>query len=190
VSIKHKANSRLSPEFALLGFLFEHPDHGYELHRRLHDVFGNIWHASQSQSYNILKRLETQGYISATEVEQDKLPPRQILEITEMGRRRFTEWLNQPTKSSVHAIRVEFLTRLYFSEHYYPENVRSMIQAQIKVVEDGVNELQRISTSLPEKHDFDRLAIELRIELLNSVIGWLNGCQRVLMGVNSSEEAA
>jgi DNA-binding PadR family transcriptional regulator len=189
VSIYRKGSSRLSPEFALLGFLFGHPDHGYELHRCLQEVFGNIWHASQSQTYNILKRLEAQGYISTTEVEQDKYPPRQMLELTENGRKRFTEWLNQPSKSSVHAIRVEFLTRLYFSELFFPENIQMMIRSQIDVVEKGISELDCISTKLPAEQVFDRLAIELRIELLNSVINWLNGCQHKFSGVNSSEEA-
>jgi DNA-binding PadR family transcriptional regulator len=186
VSIYRKG-SRLSPEYALLGFLFDHPEHGYELHRRLQEVFGNIWHASQSQTYNILKRLEAQEYISATEVEQDKYPPRQMLELTTNGRKRFTEWLNQPTKSSVHAIRVEFLTRLYFSQQYYPEQLQKLIQSQIEVTEKGISELQSIFTKLPSEQVFDRLAVELRIELLNSVISWLIGCQHKFRGVNSGE---
>jgi DNA-binding PadR family transcriptional regulator len=189
VSIDHKS-SRLSPEYALLGFLFDYPEHGYELHRRLQEVFGNIWHASQSQTYNILKRLEAQGYISATEVEQDKHPPRQMLELTTKGRKRFTDWLNKPTKSSVHAIRVEFLTRLYFSQLYCPEQLQMLIRSQIEVVQKGISELQSIFTNLPSEQVFDWLAVELRIELLNSVISWLNGCQHKFGGVNSNEAAA
>lgn len=185
----YRKTSRLSPEYALLGFLFDHPEHGYELHRCLQEVFGNIWHASQSQTYNILKRLEAQGYISATEVEQDKYPPRQMLELTKDGRKRFTDWLNQPTKSSVHAIRVEFLTRLYFSQLYYPQHIQMLIRSQIEVVEKGISEQHSIFTRLPSEQVFDRLAVELRIELLNSVISWLNGCQHKFDGGNSSEAA-
>jgi DNA-binding PadR family transcriptional regulator len=179
VSIRRKENSRLSPEFVLLGFLYKNVDHGYELHHRLIDEFGNIWHASQSQTYNILKRLEAQGYVSATEVEQEKLPPRLLLRITEQGKERFEDWLNQPTKSSVHAIRVEFLTRLYFMQLYHPQNTQDMIRVQTEVVENGIKELQAKLANLPAIQVFDHLAVELRIKLLDSVIGWLGECQRM-----------
>ena len=75
-----------SPEYALLGFLYSHSDHGYDLHRLLVAELGQIWHVSQSQTYAILKRLESQGYISATTVEQEKLPAIQYLQITPAGR--------------------------------------------------------------------------------------------------------
>jgi DNA-binding PadR family transcriptional regulator len=176
--MKNRVTSRLSPEFALLGFLYKDADHGYELHQRLRDEFENIWHASQSQTYSILKRLEAQGYVRSIAIEQEKLPSKQVLKITELGRKRFDEWLNRPSKSSVHTIRVEFLTRLYFTELYYPQNTEEMIGAQTEVVEGGVRELQARLANIPAEQIFDRLAVELRIKLLSSVISWLNGCQQ------------
>ena len=86
--------SNLSPEFAILGFLVAGPSHGYDLHQKFQVELGNVWHLSQSQAYAILKRLETRGDITSQQVEQDKLPPRQLLYITETGKRRFEEWLN------------------------------------------------------------------------------------------------
>lgn len=174
--MKNRVNSRISPEYVLLGFLYKHPSHGYKLHRRLLNEFGNIWHASQSQTYNILKRLEAQAYITSTFWEQEKLPPRQILQITDSGLGRFEAWLNQPTKCSVHAIRVEFVTRLYFMQLYYPQNTPEMIRVQVDVVNAGLNQLQKDLADLPDSQTFNRLALELRIKLLNSAISWLNGC--------------
>ncbi len=49
-------HSRLSPEYVLMGFLYQHPGYGYDLHRRLSEEFGYIWHVSRSQTHNILKR--------------------------------------------------------------------------------------------------------------------------------------
>jgi DNA-binding PadR family transcriptional regulator len=175
--MKNRVNSRISPEYVLLGFLYTHPSHGYELHKRLLNEFGNIWHANQSQTYNILKRLEAQGYITSTFMEQEKLPPRQLLQITDTGLGRFESWLDQPTKSSVHAIRVEFVTRLYFMQLYYPQNTPDMIRVQIDVVNAGLNQLHEDLADLPDGQTFNRLALELRIKLLSSVISWLNGCR-------------
>ncbi len=182
----NRVNSRLSPEYVLLGFLCKLPSHGYELHHRLIDEFGNIWHASQSQTYSILKRLEAQGYVTSSVVEQEKLPPRQLLQITESGLGRFENWLNKPTKSSVHAIRVEFITRLYFIQLYYPHNTRRMIREQVDVVNDGLFQLHENLINIPESQTFDRLALELRIKLLNSVISWLYESQQALYAKNTA----
>jgi DNA-binding PadR family transcriptional regulator len=119
-----------SPEFALLGFLYNHPNHGYNLHRQLESELGYIWHVSQSQSYAILKRLLAQGAIHATTQGQAKLPPRQVLQITDLGRHRFEEWTKTPSGSSVRAIRLEFISRLYFARKHFPELLPEMFSVQ------------------------------------------------------------
>ena len=172
-----RPSTRLSPEYALLGYLYRFPSHGYELHRRLLQDFGYIWHANQSQTYNILKRLEAQCYVSSSLMEQDKLPSRQILQITRQGINRFETWLDLPTKSSVHAIRVEFITRLYFMQMYHPERLAEMIGAQAAVVETGLMQLQENLANLPADQTFNHLALELRITLLHSLKNWLEQCQ-------------
>jgi DNA-binding PadR family transcriptional regulator len=177
VSIINHGTSRLSPEYVLLGFLYQNPGHGYELHKRMEAEFENIWHGSQSQTYNILTRLEAQGYIHATQVEQVKLPPRQLLYINEAGKKRFEDWLDTPTKPSVHAIRVEFITRLYFMQLYYPQKVAQMISNQIDVVTDGLVQQEENLQELQDDQIFNRLALELRIRLLNSLVAWLKDCR-------------
>lgn len=138
--------------------------------------FKNIWHASQSQTYNILTRLEAQGFIRATQVEQDKLPPRQLLFINDAGKKRFEDWLDTPNKPSVHSIRVEFITRLYFMQHYYPQKVPQMIRTQIGVVSDGLIHQEEVLHQLQDDQIFNRLALELRIKLLDSLVAWLMEC--------------
>jgi DNA-binding PadR family transcriptional regulator len=179
--MNNRSNRRLSPEYALLGFLYKLPSHGYELHQRLQAEFGNIWHASQSQIYNIIRRLEVQGYIISNFVEQKRLPPRQLLHITVSGITRFETWLKNPTVSSVHAIRVEFVTRLYFMQLYFPQKTPDMIRVQIDTVNAGLNELHKDLANLPDNQTVNRLALELRIKLLSSVISWLNECKEAFM---------
>ena len=138
-SASHRSRS---PEYALLGFLYSQPSHGYDLHRLLMAELGEIWHVSQSQTYNILKRLETQGYISSTTVEQEKLPAIQSLKITTAGRHRFEAWLETPTGSSVRAIRLEFITRLYFAQKLAPEKILPMLDAQATEVRKALTWLE------------------------------------------------
>jgi DNA-binding PadR family transcriptional regulator len=181
----YRAGNRLSPEFALLGFLYQAPSHGYELHQRLRDQFGYIWNASQSQTYNILNRLESQGYVRATFVEQEKLPARQQVQLTASGRDRFETWLRQPTKTSVHAIRVEFITRLHFCQCYFPGQLQGIIHDQIEAVKTDAEALQQALGNSGEIQPYNRLALELRLEILASVLHWLEGCGQLYKLANS-----
>lgn len=170
----------LSPEYALLGFLAEHPNHGYELHQRLANELGQVWHISQSQVYNILKRLESHGDIVGSVQEQEKLPSRMSFELTPAGRARFETWLNTPTGCSVRAIRVEFITRLYFASRKGSYIAGALIDSQAEEVNQGLVRLQRMLDDLPSDHVFNQLGLELRINQLSSILDWLEKCRTVI----------
>jgi DNA-binding PadR family transcriptional regulator len=175
-----KRHSSLSPEFALLGFLYVQPSHGYDLHQQLATELGFVWHISQSQTYNILNRLETRGDISSTILEQEKLPPRKVLQITQKGRDRFDKWMDMPTGSSVRAIRLEFITRLYFAQRQAPEKVQPILDAQATSINATLNQLELSQAGLPAEQTFNRLSLQLRIQQLRSVLNWLAECRKTL----------
>ena len=170
----------LSPEFALLGLLALRPAHGYELHQQLLTNLGHVWHVSQSQVYNILTRLEAQGFITGVMREQAKLPARRQFRLTAAGRRRFETWLNQPTGSSVRMIRVEFITRLYFAYARSKQLAGDMIEAQVAEMQAGLEHLQQMLAELPADQSFNRLGLELRIRQLTSIVDWLSECRVAL----------
>ena len=122
--------SDISPEFPLLGFLSQAPSHGYELHRRLEEELQGIWSLSQSQCYNILKRLEAQGDVRGEVQQQEAAPAKRLLALTPAGRKRFERWLHEPTPGSVRAIRIEFLTRLYFARSQDAQFAQELIDDQ------------------------------------------------------------
>ena len=169
----------LSPEYALLGLLSQKTSHGYELHQRLRTELGQVWHTSQSQTYNILNRLEAQGFITGMLQEQDKLPTRRQFTMTESGRQRFDTWLNSPSGCSVRAIRVEFITRLYFASAINTELAGQIIDIQEGEIRDGLGRLQnKLETN--NEGIFNRLGLELRIRQLESIITWLDECRLVI----------
>ena len=172
--------SALSPEFALLGFLAQHPAHGYELHQRLVTDLGQVWHVSLSQTYNILNRLEAQGFIAGTVQEQAKLPARRSFRLTAAGRRRFNTWLHSPAPCSVRTVRVEFTTRLYFAQALSPDTVPDLIEAQTTEVRAGLTRLQNIQAEFPPNQMFNRLGLNLRIRQLASLLDWLAECRAAL----------
>ena len=164
----------LSPEYVLLGFLNQQPAHGYDLHEHIEAELGQIWHISLSQTYNILNRLETQGYIASVMQEQEKLPARKRFRLTAAGRRRFEDWLSTATEPSTRAIRVEFITRLYFACALTPATARTVIDQQITSTLEGLSHLQELLDNLPADQTFNRLGLEFRVQQLTAVITWLN----------------
>ena len=170
---KDHHTGNLSPEFALLGFLIAGPSHGYDLHQRLRVEFGHVWHVSQSQAYTILKRLEGRGDISMQVVEQEKLPARQMLDITDAGRQRFFEWLESGTGKNARSVRLEFLTRLYFTQLHRPETMGQIYNAQLIEIKSNILRLERLLEDLPPEQTFNRLSLDLRLRQMRLLQNWM-----------------
>lgn len=172
-----KPASNLSPEYPLLGLLAQQPAHGYELHQRLAEDFGEIWHISLSQTYNILKRLESQGAIAGHDEEQEGRPSKRFFHLTAEGQQRFDIWLDSTVGCSTRAIRIEFLTRLAFAESLRPQLVPGLLERQIVEVERGIARLEKSLAKLPVSETYNRLSLELRLRQLAPMLDWLMACQ-------------
>ena len=172
-SIKPLRSGSLSPEYALLGFLIAGQDHGYNLHQQILNELGWVWHLSQSQAYTILKRLEYQGDVSTRLVEQAKHPDRQMLKITAQGRRRFMRWLKEETAQNARAIRLEFLTRLYFSNRYTLSDTRAIFNTQYETISKNLERLERLRQELPDNQTYNLLSLDLRVRQLIIIREWM-----------------
>ncbi len=171
--VENKHSGNVSPEFALLGFLISGPSHGYDLHQRFVSELGQVWHLSQSQAYAILKRLESRGDISAQLIEQEKLPARQKLNITAQGRRRFFKWLELGIGTNARSIRLEFLTRLYFTQLHRPENTDHIYEAQSAEIQSAIARLESLIEHLPPEQVFNRLSLDLRLQQMRLIQSWV-----------------
>jgi DNA-binding PadR family transcriptional regulator len=166
----------LSPEMALLGLLYDAPGHGYDLHRKVVADLGQVWHLSQSQAYSILKRLESQRDISVEEIPQDKLPSRQLFCMTEQGRKRFLDWLDAPSGGSTRAIRMEFVTRLYFLHLYMPDKLPFTFEQQKMEARYHIQRLEKMRADLPPEQIYNRMSLDMRLKQLRLVLEWLDEC--------------
>lgn len=82
--------------YALLGLLARAPGSGYDLIREMEEPVGFFWHARRSQIYPTLTRLEKQGYITHTVVEQRDRPDKKVYAITDAGRAALAAWAVEP----------------------------------------------------------------------------------------------
>lgn len=184
MSKKAQASS-VSPEYVILGFLSQQPAHGYDLHERIAQQLGMIWTISLSQIYNILNRLEGQCFISGVMQEQERAPARRRFYLTPPGRQHLEAWLRKPTQPSSHAIRVEFITRLYFVYAQDPDQAARLIDTQIADTHAALERLETMLKGTPESQVFNRMGLELRVHQLTSITTWLASCRAQLQQLAS-----
>jgi DNA-binding PadR family transcriptional regulator len=82
--------------FAVLGQVAAGPTSGYEVKARLQAGAAQFWHASYSQIYAELRRLEALGYVSEQRVVQEGRPNKRVYTITDAGREALRQWLGEP----------------------------------------------------------------------------------------------
>ena len=79
--------------FALLALLSLGPAHGYELKAAFETHFGAVWPPLNiGQVYTTLARLERDGLVVATDVEQSDRPNKRVYSLTGAGR-EFRVWI-------------------------------------------------------------------------------------------------
>jgi PadR family transcriptional regulator, regulatory protein AphA len=174
----YSAARDLSPKYAIMGFLYIRPMHGYDLHKHLQLNLHEVWHISQSQAYNIIKNLQKAGCLTTILQPQDKRPDREMLQLTERGKIDFEAWLYTPTSGSARAIRVEFITRLFFATNLSEHLSSRLIQEQITAINDDLNILIKRVSAIPEQQIFNRMGLDLRIRQLTGVVAWLEDCHQ------------
>jgi DNA-binding PadR family transcriptional regulator len=84
-------------EHALLVALSEQPAAGLELAKRFSKSIGFFWHATHQQIYRVLARMESDGWLSMTEVAQTGKPDKKVYEVTPAGADVLAAWLTAPT---------------------------------------------------------------------------------------------
>src|SRR3954453_19951415 len=97
-------------EHAILVSLLEQPGSGYELARRFERSIGRFWTATHQQIYRVLKRMETDGWVTAEEVSQGGRPAKRSYSVAAPGRAALTSWLRAPVQPE--AVRHELAVKI------------------------------------------------------------------------------
>jgi len=106
----------------ILGLLNYSNMTGYDIKTVFNDSLKHFWQAQTSQIYRELQALETNGWIKATHVEQENRPDKNVLSITEEGRKELKNWLENDTEKS--PIRNHVLMKTFFrGEFSIDENI-------------------------------------------------------------------
>jgi PadR family transcriptional regulator AphA len=172
-------------EYAILGLLENQPMHGYEMFQQFQNgTLGQIVHLEMSQMYAFLKKLESLGYIEAELEPQGARPPRKIFHLTDLGRKKFFEWLTTPVERP-REIRLQFLIKLYFVQRIIPEQTANLIDQEVIACSKFLDHLE--SQRLPDAKTsdsafFDQVVLRSRIHQTRALIDLLHMLQEEFAG--------
>ncbi|MBR4210572.1 MAG: PadR family transcriptional regulator [Lachnospiraceae bacterium] len=96
----------------ILGLLNYGDMSGYEIMAVFRDSLSHFWTAQKSQIYRELQVLEKNGWIEISHIEQDGKPDKNMLSITDEGRKELLRWLREETPNSL--IRSPLLMKTFF----------------------------------------------------------------------------
>lgn len=177
--------SDVRPEYVFLGFLVEKPVHGYQLYRIFKENLGFLWHISESQMYATLKRLDKRGWTAQENSENETGPvlgaPRHPIAITEKGLLAFNSWLDSASAISPRALRLEFLTRVYFSSR--KGHTASLVNTQRQLLETELERIKNlasasaVSSSIESQRpslNIQGLAFDFRVRQVQAALEWLD----------------
>jgi DNA-binding PadR family transcriptional regulator len=97
-------------EHAILVSLAERASSGYDLARRFDRSIGQFWSATHQQVYKVLGRMEADGWVSVTVVEQDGRPDKKVYAVTPAGKAELDRWISEP--ASIETGRSELAVKL------------------------------------------------------------------------------
>ena len=115
---------------------------GYEIMIVFRDSLSYFWQAQTSQIYRELQVLEKNGWIQANHIEQNNKPDKNLLSITDAGRKELKKWLQEDESKGM--IRNQLLLKTFFrGECSIDENIEyfKSIPNKEVVFPGGTNEL-------------------------------------------------
>src|SRR6188472_386725 len=116
----------MSLRHAVLGLLSLQPSNGYELTQRFDRSLSNAWHASHSQIYPELARLEEAGMV---EVVSEGARRSRTYAVTHAGRGELREWLLESAPNR--AQRNETAVRWFLVALLDPADRRAVLEREL-----------------------------------------------------------
>lgn len=82
-------------ELFILGRVSLRPTHGHEIMRTLRESHADLWiELSEKHVYYVLRKLDSEGFVTATEQRSGNLPARRVYAITDAGRAVLAEMMS------------------------------------------------------------------------------------------------
>ena len=160
----------MSLRHSILGLLMVSPSNGYELTRRFDDTLRNAWHASHSQIYPELSKLEAEGMV---EVVAEGARRSRTWAATDAGRQELRRWMVEA--EPVRPQRNETALRWFLLPLLPADQRRTALEREIADIEDSTAFLQASAVGdggAGDDHPF-RATARLGLRINEVMLAWL-----------------
>lgn len=132
-------------QHALLALLAGGASHGYELKARFEQAVGPQWgEFNIGHVYQVLERLEREGFVKQRVVRQDDRPDKTVYRLTSAGREELERWLQAPFVREG-GYRDDFFLKLFAGAQLGPEALASVVRVQRQAYLQELSSLGQLS---------------------------------------------
>jgi DNA-binding PadR family transcriptional regulator len=157
--------------FAVLGQVAPGPTTGYDIKARLEAGAAQFWHASYSQIYAELRRLESLGYVAQEHVVQADRPNKRVYTITAAGQDALRHWVAEPW--GLAQLRDEALVKLLLAEALATSEVVAHVETLRDLHERRREDFERRIAGLPDDSPtYLRLALRKGVHAQAAFAAW------------------
>ncbi|MEN6348711.1 MAG: PadR family transcriptional regulator [Syntrophomonas sp.] len=178
----------MSLHHMILGCLMDAPSHGYEIRKRVKELFQRSHDVNESQLYAALRKMEGEGLVRKEVVLQDKTPPRNVFYLTEKGAEEVFTWLIKGDELEdtyrfdfYQAFR--FLERYNYFKHLPKDTAMEILEKQIVFEQGKLEEFKRVRNNMQalKLNQFRIGIIEFGLAFQKTKLEWLESMKSSLI---------
>jgi DNA-binding PadR family transcriptional regulator len=151
---------------ALLGFLRDGPQTGYQLHKTAKDI-APFWTVTRSQVYRELAALADLHLVRREPTGKRDAAP---FSLTAAGRDAFNAWLH--TDPEAENLRIPLLLMLTFAEDLPVEHLREVLQAHYERHRELLREYAALEVELADQPLLQRITLQYGVHYERAVVDW------------------
>ena len=160
--------------YAVLGLLTFGERSGYELKALADYSIANFfWSPARSQIYAELRRLTSLGFVTETEVRQERRPDKRLYRLTTEGQRALSDWLENPEVES-DIFKSTFLLKIFLGRSTPLKTIIAQIEERGRQIEETMAQLEEKEATLRDHKElaFAYLTLKSCIAANRSQLLW------------------
>ena len=172
----------MSLEYAILGFLNQHPYSGYDLKKIFDATVRHFWVADQSQIYRTLSRMNEKDWVEIELIPQESRPDRKEYHITQAGKDELRRWLTTPLPPEPN--RSADMIQVFFAGQLSDEEALLIFERAAGQMRMGLAQYAQVPrnieaysdyTSSPREFYFGMLTLDVGIHTLQANLEFIEG---------------
>ena len=161
--------------YAVLGLLSFGERSGYDLKGLADYSIANFfWSPARSQIYAELRRLTSLGFVTETEVRQERRPDKRIYRLTSEGQRALSEWLEIP-EVEPDVFKSTFLLKIFLGRLTPTETIVAQVEERRRQIEERLVQFEEKEETLRDREAlaFAYLTLKSGIAANRAQLTWI-----------------